>query len=100
MMMTPLTSAAQAGNIIGLQLLLDAGAQVNAPDCNPGLGYTALHHAAMQGKVDVVQLLLEKGANSQNCSKHGLTVVQVANFCCDNDTKEKIMYILENSDRN
>lgn len=43
-----------------IQLLLDAGAEVDPPH---KLNWTALHHAAEWGRPDAISLLLAKGAN-------------------------------------
>ena len=45
-----------------VKLVLDKGADVNAADF---FGTTALHVAAQQGAIDVIQLLLERGANKK-----------------------------------
>ena len=42
-----------------VQLLLDRGAGINKPDTD---GFTPLHEAAIRGQVEVVQFLIERGA--------------------------------------
>ena len=49
----------QQDAIAALQLLLDRGLDLNAPDNN---GRTALHGAALQGYNDVIKFLASKGA--------------------------------------
>jgi ankyrin repeat protein len=55
---TPLHSAAAAGNLKAVQMLLRAGAKVNLGS----EGWTALHDAAGNGRRDVVEALLAAGA--------------------------------------
>ena len=57
----PLILAAAAGHSETVKLLLEAGADVNAEDCT---GWTALHAGAYGGNVEVVSLLLQYGAVS------------------------------------
>lgn len=56
---TPLMQAARRGDATLCRSLLDEGAEVNAAD---KLAWTALLHAAAQGHVEVVDLLLEARA--------------------------------------
>ncbi len=57
---SPVADAAQAGNLAEVRRLLKDGADVNAA---LGDGTTALHHAAMRGDAEMVQVLLYAGAN-------------------------------------
>jgi ankyrin repeat protein len=57
------------------RLLIAAGADVNKP-CEHGR--TARHMAAAWGHADVVQLLMENGANPQLVDEEGLTPPMVA----------------------
>ena len=56
--LTPLTYAARGGHRVTAQILLEAGADVNA---NRG-GMTALKMATSRGHTSMVQLLQEAGA--------------------------------------
>jgi hypothetical protein len=58
-----------------LQLLLDAGATLNAQDQN---GATALHRATRTRCADVVQYLLKAGADPTICNKPGSTPFHLA----------------------
>jgi ankyrin repeat protein len=58
------------------QVLLDAGADVNARDGN---GRTALHAAAAQGFNDVVKLLAARGADLAAKDTEGNTAIDAAN---------------------
>jgi ankyrin repeat protein len=58
-----------------VRVLIDAGADVNKP-CEHGR--TALHMAAAWGHADVVQLLMENGANPKLVDDEGLTPPMVA----------------------
>ena len=48
------------GDLSAVKVLIDAGIDVNKAG---DLGYTPLHVACMQGNADMVQLLIDKGAN-------------------------------------
>jgi ankyrin repeat protein len=56
-----LASAIRSGDLRQLRMLLDAGAK---PDKRDSLGATALHDAVWAGRADMVELLLERGANA------------------------------------
>lgn len=58
---TPLMFAATADNGETVRLLIDAGAEVNRADTNEG--FTALMHAAAEGQLKVVQILLKHRAD-------------------------------------
>jgi len=60
---TPLHKAAELGNVEIATMLLDAGCVVDQPD---NRGSTPLLCAAQEGHVNVVQLLVERGANLRN----------------------------------
>jgi ankyrin repeat protein len=60
--------------IVGM--LIDHGALVN--QINGGSGTTALYSAASFGKVEVVKLLLERGANPTLCGKNSRSPYQAA----------------------
>lgn len=60
---TPLIAAASRGHIDVAEILLAAGAQINATD--DGVG-TALYWAAFEGRVRMVKLLLSRGGKL-NC---------------------------------
>lgn len=57
-------------------LVEECGADVNARDSN---GYTALHHAAARGDNEVIQYLLDKGADVKVVSRSGQTTADMAN---------------------
>ena len=59
---TPLTIAVEMENIPIARRLIEAGADVNAHN-EPQIGDTALHRAAANGTLEMVELLLEAGAN-------------------------------------
>ncbi|KAK3988795.1 ankyrin repeat-containing domain protein [Cladorrhinum sp. PSN332] len=76
---TPLQLAARLSRMEMVNILLDAGANVNAP-----AGYdraTALQYAAANGHLEIVKRLLKSGAriNDEEISyKHGMTTLQTA----------------------
>jgi ankyrin repeat protein len=57
----PLTRAARAGDLEAIRTLLDAGADVNAPDSEEG--WPPLFHAVHMRQAAAIVLLLERGAD-------------------------------------
>ena len=47
--------------------------RINEPDEKTLAGRSSLHLASMRGRVDIVQLLLDNGADVTSCDKHGNT---------------------------
>lgn len=62
---------ANEGDIDGINKMLDSGTNVDYRDID---GRTALHVAACQGRTDVVQLLLSRGAKVDTMDRWGSTV--------------------------
>lgn len=71
----PIPIAAVRGAIEDISLLLDNGADVNAPGEH---GYTPLHDAVEQGHLSAVQFLLSRGANVSSKSDDGITPLELA----------------------
>jgi len=67
---TPLHIAAIRGDVHIIGLLLDAGAEIDAPGEH---GYTPLHEAVEQGQVEAVRFLLSYGASPGVPNKWGAT---------------------------
>lgn len=68
---TPIQAAAESGNQTLVDMLLDLGADINAPP-SPSGGRTALQAACFAGHVDMVKHLISKGADlSGAAAKHG-----------------------------
>src|SRR5262249_50051496 len=65
---TALYEAAQAGQVETMRVLLDAGADINAPSHNSRSepAGTPLHTAAYKGNFDAVRLLLDRGAKADD----------------------------------
>ena len=73
---SPLTIASKRTNSNIVRILLDAGGNVDGVD---NLGFAHLYHAIYHNRVDIVQILIERG-----CSKHfrdALTYVELAVKC-------------------
>jgi ankyrin repeat protein len=66
--MTPLVRASYNGHGETVQVLLEAGADVNTGDAD---GTTALIGAAMRGRTGIVQTLLEEGADVNSVTNDG-----------------------------
>ncbi|CDS43392.1 ankyrin repeat containing [Echinococcus multilocularis] len=65
---TPLIFASYHGNCSLVHTLLEMGADINSVDKN---GWTSLHWAAQQNRVDVTCILLRNGANRRAKDCHG-----------------------------
>ncbi len=62
--------------IAAVDYLLELGADVNQRDHN---GYTPLHHAAARGDTEMIQWLVDRGADVMVVSRKGQTTVDMAN---------------------
>ena len=62
--------------VIIVEALLRAGAEVNAEDNE---GYTPLHMACANAYLDVIRVLLKRGADRQKATLRGLLPFQMAN---------------------
>ena len=91
--MTPLMVAVRHGYDELLDLLVNAGAKVNAKDRASAIGegrLTALHHACSMGKYREIKWLLEKGADPDALTQSGRTP-----FTYVADQRELAMLVLE-----
>ena len=68
-------AALKAGDVVALEALLDAGADVNAKDDN---NQTALMNAAREGQTPVVRLLIARGADLNHTAKFNLSALMLA----------------------
>jgi ankyrin repeat protein len=73
MRVMPLHSAAAARSVPIARLLLERGAPVNARQGTSGLGFTPLMEAALNGQTEMVDLLLEHGADRTMRDEKGQT---------------------------
>ena len=89
-----LINAALAGDYDAVKFLLGQGLQVNGRDAR---GYTALHAAAYTGRLDIVQLLVENGAdiNDQNND----TRLSVLHAAAQTNNLAEAAYLLANGAR-
>ncbi|HEV8542963.1 MAG TPA: ankyrin repeat domain-containing protein [Verrucomicrobiae bacterium] len=72
----PLSLAAERGNKKAVELLLGAGANINAQWQTDGT--TPLHRAALHGYVQLSQFLIEKGAQVNSADSYGSTPLHLA----------------------
>jgi ankyrin repeat protein len=73
--LTPLHAAAGAGCVDVVDLLIKAGADVNAKD---DFGWTPLHYAAARGNVEIIRRLVAAGADIDAEKFDGKTPLHVA----------------------
>jgi ankyrin repeat protein len=74
---TPLMCAVEADQLLAAQILISAGADVNAFD-EENIGNTALHCAVFSGTCKAVELLLNAGANPNISGWMGITAMDKA----------------------
>ena len=72
---TLLHIASEKGELEDIQVLIEAGANV---DARGDLGNTPLHAAAMSGQAESVKILLQHGANPALTNELGQSVKEVA----------------------
>ncbi len=72
-------AACEKGNLARVRKFLDSGAEAGA--ALDGSGITALFHAASGGHVDVMRLLIERGADPRHANSSGYTAFHVACEC-------------------
>lgn len=70
--------ACATGEAGQVRQFLEKGADLNAQD--PALGMTPLSHAALHGRVEIVRLLLDGGADAQGRGRDGSTALHAAAF--------------------
>ena len=79
MAVCPINSAAAHANqgkaVALVATLLDAGADPNARQNG---GYTALHEAAYNGNIDMIRLLLDRGAEAKLATADGKLAIDIA----------------------
>ncbi|MCO5596469.1 hypothetical protein L7F22_050532 [Adiantum nelumboides] len=80
---------AKAGDLIGLENLLQSNAVVDEKD---GDGRTALHWAADQGHLEMIKLLLSRGADINARDFEGQTALHYATTC---EWEEIAAYLLQ-----
>ncbi|KAH8882423.1 ankyrin, partial [Thozetella sp. PMI_491] len=73
----PLAKAASYGNEPVVELLLDQGAKIGAPDNN---GWTAVIRASLMGNRATVRLLLDRWAKIEASDEEGSTPLQWATY--------------------
>ena len=95
---TPLTCAIQARQFAAAQLLIAAGADVNAHD-EERIGNTALHYAAEDGDCEAVELLLEAGADPAIPGWMGITAIRKAERSDDEKGRRILALLKEASHR-
>ena len=77
---TALATAVASGNLEKTKRLLEGGAPIDGRQA-PG-GATPLSDASLNGQVDIVKLLIKRGANVEATNRDGNTPLHVAAFLC------------------
>ena len=70
---------AEVGNTDEVSRLLKQGADIHAKKMNKS-GKTALHFASKKGHIEMVRLLIDKGADTNTRDKYGLTPLHLASM--------------------
>lgn len=96
---TPLIKASKEGNYQAVQKLIDAGANINEPDSKEG--YNALFYAVEYGQLEVVNILISKGANLESKDSLGMTPLAfAANYGYNSPNADNIIKMLIKSGAN
>ncbi|PUU72732.1 hypothetical protein B9Z19DRAFT_1136842 [Tuber borchii] len=90
----PLQQAANIGNMQITMILLNAGADVNSQSQKPGHTGAALYEASGWGGIDMIEMLLAKGANYDIIGGINGTPLQRA-ACAERASLEKVKLLLE-----
>lgn len=90
---TVLGAYSLAGKASAVALLLDHGAEIDAQDSL--YGNTALHNAAQNGNLEVVELLVEWGADASIANQEGQTPYDAAAAGLTNPERQAVMRYLE-----
>lgn len=88
---TPLIQAVKAGDATTAKLLIESGADVNAPDVVGG-GRTALHWAVKDLRKDLIPVLLDAKANIEAPERQGKTPLAIA---CEGKDLEVVTMLVE-----
>ncbi|XXG49758.1 hypothetical protein AAC387_Pa02g3839 [Persea americana] len=86
--------ACQTADIGMIELLLQYGSNINAPDSK---GHTPLHHCILRGRTGIAKLLLTRGANTQAVDNEGKTPAQHATEISTTD--EELLILLAEFNR-
>ncbi|KAH7664017.1 Arf-GAP with coiled-coil ANK repeat and PH domain-containing protein [Dioscorea alata] len=87
--------ACHTADVAMVELLLQYGANVNAPDLQ---GRTPLHHCIIKGKLAFAKVLLSRGADPHDCDMYGKTPLQYA-VEAGTINDEEILVLLEDTHR-
>lgn len=88
-----LFTAASKGAVQDVRMLLESGVDANIQDAS---GATALMYAVNYGRLDCINLLIEKGANPKTRNQHRWTPLLLAEFNADHyGNKAEIVAILK-----
>ena len=90
--MTALMYQSADGTIENMTWLLDKSADPNIQDEN---GWSPLHHAAYNSFLDVLEILLEKGADITKENSRGHTALYMAQEISTEKDREKVIAVLK-----
>lgn len=86
---TALHYAAFGGNLMGVQMTVTGGTDINLAN---GDGITPLHAAAVRAEVDLMQAMVDMGADLMQEDREGFTVLH---YAAGYGTVDKLRWILE-----
>ncbi|XP_071139783.1 uncharacterized protein [Mytilus edulis] len=92
---TPLLWAAERGHLEVVTFLVTHGSQL---DVTSPLGQTALHYAALFGRIDVTKWLTDQGCSPWVKTKKGRTpydLVTISTYQCSEKKKKEVMGFLK-----
>ena len=89
---TALHTAVSSGHVNVVEVLIDAGADIEAKNVN---GRTLLHYACDAGKLEIVQMLVEAGADVRVADNNGHTCLMLAGA---NGHAETVCYLVNSKE--
>lgn len=77
------------GDLAGTLKMLDQGTDIESKD--PGSGASPLHYAVMKGRMEIVNLLLSRGADVNSRTRNGTTPLHTAALYARKEVAERLI---------